>query len=299
MGEGPIIRARDLLATWDKLPAEMRNDTQISVLVIKAFLGMPWIDKHLADETQTPGLLTIRGTLIEQNLAQIRVVDLAESLFNLCRIRGFNDCIERMKRASNPEPSLAELHIGKMLYANEWPFCFVVPQGRRGENYDLRIRYNNQWVCGDVKCKIESAIPDSKTITNTLKNSRTQLPSDKPGAFFVKIPQQWMGHKGWEAATVKGAIDFFEQGSGRIVSVAFYAEPIHLLGDISGHIGTALQGHHFYEVVNPRRRFGQHVDWKFFHRWRPDTRSASWGSMPPKYIRLFEFPKGLIGHEQE
>ena len=275
----------------------MQNDTQIAVLIIKAFLGMPWLDRHVSEETKTAGILTIRGTILEQNLARVRIVDLAESLFNLCRIRGFSDCIERMKTAKNPEPSMAELHIGKMLYANDWSFRFIVPQGKRGDNYDLQIRCHNQTVCADVKCKINSLVPDSNTITNTLKDSRTQLPADKAGVFFVKIPQEWMKHAGWEKATVQGAKDFFLQGTGRIVSVAFYAEPIHLLGNI------AQQGHHFYEVVNPRRRFGRNIDWKFFQRWLPANvgapNSGSWNAMPPKYIRLFQFPKGLIGHEKE
>ena len=78
MGEGPIIRPIDLLATWHKLPAHWRNDTQIATLVIKAFLGMPWLEKHVAEDTKTPQA-TIRGTPSEQMLARIRIVDLAES----------------------------------------------------------------------------------------------------------------------------------------------------------------------------------------------------------------------------
>jgi hypothetical protein len=74
MGEGPIIRPKDLLATWHTLPQAMQNDTQIAVLIIKAFLGMPWLEKHVADDTKTPGLLTIRGPLLEQHVARIRVV---------------------------------------------------------------------------------------------------------------------------------------------------------------------------------------------------------------------------------
>jgi hypothetical protein len=218
-------------------------------------------------------------------------------MFNLCRIRGFGDCIANMKNAANPEPSLAELHIGKMLYANDWPFRFRVPQGKRGDSYDLEIRYMDQVVCGDVKCKIVSPIPDSKTITNTLSNSRDQLPSDKPGVFFVKIPQQWMEYDGWEMITVQGAIDFFERGTKRVSSIAFYAEPIHLMDNI------AYQGHHTYEILNPRRRFGKELDWRFFNRWRPPPPKppdkGTWTAMPPKYIRLFNFPKGLADYAEK
>lgn len=288
MAEGPIIQPADLLATWNQWPANMQNDSQLAIAIIKLYLGEQWLLRHVAPETQSPGPLTIRGAIAEQKLARVRIVDLAEMLFNLCRIRGFADCINRMKTADSPEPSLAELHIGKMLFANGWPFSFVVPRGKRGDNYDLRISYKNMTVCADVKCKIESQVPDSKSITNTLKHSRTQLPADKAGVFFVKIPQTWMIHKGWEKVSVQGAADFFSQGSGRVTSVAFYLEPIHLFGNI------AQQAHHFYEIANPRRRFGQDLDWHFFQRWRPST-NAGWNALPSNYVRLFDFPNGLLG----
>jgi hypothetical protein len=100
-----------------------------------------------------------------------------------------------------------------------------------------------------------------------------------------------------ERITIQGALDFFSQGTGRVVSVAFYAEPIRLIGN-PGQWGIAQQGHYFFEVTNPRHRFSKLVDWKFFQKWRPVSH-ASWSALPPKYIRLFEFPKGLVGHEKE
>jgi len=294
------IKVVDLLATWATLPTNLRNDTQIATLVIKHFMGLSWIDKHIDPNASNPGLLTLKGSPADIELAKIRIVDLAESLFNLRKVKGLSDCIVCMKTAENPEPSLAELHIGKMLYANDWQFRFVSPKGGRGDNYDLQIRYWNRTVCADVKCKIDSQIPDSNSITRTLTRSRTQLPADKPGLFFVKIPQQWMEHSGWERITVQGALDFFSQGSGRIVSVAFYVEPIRLVGMVpqKGSHYLAQQGHHFYEVANSRRRYCQDFDCKLFEVWRPSV-YTTWSAMPPKYIRLFEFPKGLRGHEKE
>jgi hypothetical protein len=97
--------------------------------------------------------------------------------------------------------------------------------------------------------------------------------------------------------TVQGAIDFFERGTKRVSSIAFYAEPIHLADNI------AYQGHHTYEILNPRRRFGKELDWRFFTRWRPPQPKppdkGSWTAMPPKYIRLFNFPKGLADYAEK
>ena len=300
MGKLQEIKVANLIATWAGLPGNLRNDTNISTLVIKHFLGFPWIEKHLDPDASNPGILTLKGNPSDLELAKIRIIDLAETLFNLRRVKGLNECLQRMQTVDNIEPTLAELHIGKMLYANDWTFRFVSPSGGRGDDYDLQIRYWNQAVCGDVKCKIESPIPDSNSITRTLTRSRDQLPADKPGVFFVKFPQSWMEHPDWQRTTVQGALDFFAQGTGRIISVAFYVEPIRLIGMVTeeGRHYVAQQGHYFYEIANPRRRFCQHVDCKFFEVWRP-TVHASWSAMPPKYIRLFEFPKGMVGHEKE
>jgi hypothetical protein len=91
-------------------------------------------------------------------------------------------------------------------------------------------------------------------------------PKDGPGVFFVKLPQEWMNHQGWQRATVQGARDFFAEGTGRISSVVFYLEPIELLDFVAedGRHYVAQQGHYFREEANPKRRYGKDLDWKLF-----------------------------------
>jgi hypothetical protein len=187
--------------------------------------------------------------------------------------------------AENPEPSMAELQIGNMLFMNDWRFRFVVPQSKLGADYDLEIDYFDQVVCADVKCKIEDAVPTAKAISSTLRKKRTQLPPDRPGVFFVKIPQEWMEYPRWQYIMREGADDFLSQGSGRIVSVVLYAEPVRVIGSIVSQI------HIKNEVTNPRHRFSKALDWKFFN--------IDGGPAPSKYIRLSRFPQGLIGHEED
>jgi hypothetical protein len=287
------IKAEDLFATWLGLPEFLRNDTQLASLVLKHFLGFDWLVKHVDPAASCRGPLTLAGSPMEIELAKIRTVDLAESIFNLQKIKGVYECINRLRTANELEPTIAELHIGKMIFANDWPFEFIVPVP--GRSYDYEIQYGEWLVCADAKCKVELPVPDSNSITKTLSRSRNQLPKDGPGIFFVKIPQGWMGHSGWERTTVQGALDFFSQGTGRVVSVVFYVEPIQLHIDVveTGRSYVATQGHFFREVANPRRRYGKDLDWKLFEKWRP-TDHASWSAMPAKYTRLFEFPKGLM-----
>jgi hypothetical protein len=200
------ITAEDLLLTWLRLPEVLRNDTQIATLVLKHFFGLDWINKHLDPDATRPGPLTLAGDPSDMEYAKIRVVDLAESIFNLQKIEGVHECIDRLQTANELEPTIAELHVGKMIFANDWPFKFVVPVS--GRSYDYEIQYNGLTVCADTKCKIESLVPNSGSITNTLHRSRGQLPKDGPGVFFVKLPQKWMDHEGWQRITVQGALVF-------------------------------------------------------------------------------------------
>jgi hypothetical protein len=272
MSELREIGAADLLATWLKLPEIWRNDTQIATLILKHFLSEEWVFKHLDPDATCPGPLTLAGSPTDIEHAKIRIVDLAESIFNLQKIEGIQEPIGRLRTAIELEPTIAELHIGKMISANDWPFKFVVPIP--GQSYDYEIQYGGFTVCADTKCKIASLVPDSDSIKNTLHRSRGQLPKDGPGVFFVKLPQEWMNHQGWQRATVQGARDFFAEGTGRISSVVFYLEPIELLDFVAedGRHYVAQQGHYFREEANPKRRYGKDLE-------HVPPKLNRWGSM--------------------
>jgi uncharacterized protein YerC len=287
------LKVLDLLATWLGLPEIWRNDAQIATLILKHFLGEAWVLKHVDPDATRPGPLTLAGTPVQIEYAKVRVVDLAESIFNLQKIENVYECLDRLTTANDLEPTIAELHIGKMLFANGWAFKFLTPM--QGKTYDFEIQYEGLTVAGDAKCKVDFTIPNSTTITKTLKRKRKQLPENSAGVFFVKLPQEWMDHEDWQRISVQGALDFFAQGTGRVSSVSFYLEPIRLLSFVAeeGRYYIAEQGHFFNEIANPRRRYGKDLDWKFFNKWRPDD-YASWSALPPKYVRLFEFPKGVL-----
>lgn len=281
------LEVENLIRTWRGFPDGFRNDSLLAVAVLKYALGEDWLERHISPHAKKEGVLTIRKAESEEaEIAKMRMVELAESLFNLRRIPGVSECIERMKTASNPEPFIAELHIAKMLYANGWPFSFVTPQCKEGRDYDFEIDYYSHIACGDAKCKIEDTPLSARTITKTLTRSRKQLPANAPGIFFVNFPQSWTNEVNWQSVTIQGATDFFAQSSGRVVSVVFYVETYHLVG---GQMAAQTQMRH--EVLNPQRRFGKNLDWKLFSGWQPASNVID--GMPPKWIRLFDFPNRL------
>jgi len=255
--------------------------------IISHFLGEPWLAKHVGPDAPATSIFKyLPWHPPKVHVQTYRVIDLAESLLNLQNTKGIDGCVNRMKTAKNPEDCLAELHIAKMLFINGWEFWFVVRKLVRGEDYDFELKYGNHIICGEAKCKIESTPMSAKTIESVLQSNRNQLPADKPGIFFVKVPQQWMIEPHFAQTMNQGAQDFLSHGTGRVISIAFYAEPIEMASQ------GILQGHYFREVVNPRRRFLQGADCKLFDRWRPPA--GKMNKLPEKWLRVTDFPKGIL-----
>ncbi len=283
---------RQIVELWKQIPADRRSDFTISFEIIRGFMGGDYLVKHFNPDQPKNNFFKISfGTTEEEATRNYRVIDFAEVLINLKDVEGFGECVARMREAESPEPGMAELHIAKMLYINRWPFKFIKPQGKLGNDYDMEIIAHNQTMCADTKCKIEATDISSNTITSTLKTGRTQLPPDGPGVFFVKIPQKWMQNPNWKAITTQGARDFFAMGTQRVVSVVFYLEPLSFR---DGYLG---QGHLFKEIINPRHKLGAAFDWRLFERWKPPAVSPN--SMPPFWARLSNFPTGLPGYRKD
>jgi hypothetical protein len=277
-----------LYKAFHRLPDEARNSPLdkaflLAIHVINHFLGPEWLEAHVGPSS--PENKFFRWNPQDDaglEIRTFRLVDLGESIFNLQATDGFDNWLEQIRRAESAEASYAELHIARMLHINGWKFRFVARKGKRGNDYDFEIEYNGLTVCADAKCKVESTRMSKTTIQNTLHKSRDQLPSDGPGIFFVKIPQTWMTETGFERVSIEGALAFFSKGTGRIVSVVFYVEPLTWAD------GEMIQGHFFKEVVNPNRRYGKELDWELFSRWRRPV--VGWNALPSSWIRFPDFP---------
>lgn len=287
------LTIENLLVTYLQLPQEIRNDAggssfTIALGIVKYFLGNDWIEKHINPEIPEKGFVRLAKADDPTGYIQsFRIVDLGELLFNLQHIEGFDACVERMK-SGPPEPSIAELDIGRMLYINNHSFRFIIPTGRKKFDYDFEISFGQWTICADAKCKISNTAISVNTIINTLHEGREQLPANTPGALFVKIPQEWMTTPHYEQMMVESAETFFSRGTGRIVSVKFYIAPFHVQN------GFLAQGHRFKEVTNRRNRFDTSKTWNLF-TYRPPVGALN--TMPPKWLRLVDFPNGIKTHE--
>ena len=213
-----------------------------------------------------------------------RIMDLAELLYNLQHVPGFHECIARM-RDGDIEGTLAELDFGRMLYLHRILFRYVVPSGLKGSDYDVDVIHpTGLALCGDAKCKVEATEFSWKTIDVTLEKARKQLPGNRPGIVFVKLPPKWMELRNFADVCVAVAHDFLRT-TRRVVSVKYYTSPITFID------GMLKVQHAFKEVSNPLTDFGQFQDWDIFRR---NILRPEWNGMPPWWQRIIFYPDGKV-----
>jgi hypothetical protein len=258
------ITFADLMETARSFPQEVRDDPNrltftMAVSVIRHFFGQPWCEEHIiqdAAHSRPAGFLRLDFTPgFECERKTSRVLDFAETLFNLQHIQGFDDRVNQM-RAGQIEASFAEFDFGRFLHLHDIAFEFVKPSGVKGRDYDCRVEYaDGREACADAKCRLEGTEMRAETIRNSLIRARSHnLPSDKPGIIFVKVPQAWL-----------------EQDEMR--------KGIHAVAD-----GFLRNNHRFNEFVNGSHRFEMNRNWAIF---RDDKVPEERGGAHPKWTRLF------------
>jgi hypothetical protein len=256
----------------------------LAMSVIRHFLGEQWCKDHIvqdAEHSRPPGFLRLDfAPGFEGERKTARVLDFAEMLFNLQHLEGFDDRIDQM-RAGQIEATFAEFDFARFLYIHDIAFRFVEPSGSKGEDYDVDIKYaDGRETCGDAKCRLEDTEVRAETVKNSLdKARRNNLPSDRPGIIFVKVPQTWLEEASVRSG-IRAVVEGFLRNTGRIVSVVVYATVAMELADQS----MTLLRHRFQEFPNPSHRFDQTKSWTLFKDYRVPE---EWGGMHPKWVRVF------------
>jgi hypothetical protein len=281
----------DDLHKWvSNMPDDMRNaDGERAIFlansVIVHFLGPEWFAAHIRHDNPKPGFLRIDFSSDRRREATVfRVVELAESLFNLQNIDGFDACIRQMKGGGDKiQSTCAELDFGRFLYMHDVEFRFVVPQMKKGSDYDVELFYPDGLVVpADAKCKLETTEINPQSIVNSLDKARKQLPADRPGIIFMKVPQSWISDAEMAVAMVEAGHKFL-RNTNRIVSIKFYVSHLETRDNMVMH------RHALREITNEGSRFHEGRNWDLYTDYRAPP---GWNGMPPKWQRLFFFPHG-------
>jgi len=293
---GPRLTLDELRATVDEI-RRVRSDQYadytgralaLSGAVTRHFLGREWTQKHADPTSRHAGFFKIdTSPTIQGQLSAFRIYDLGEVLFNLQHIDGFDDRLSDMQIPRKIEPTVAELDVARLLFLHKYMFRFIPPkQLAKGENYDFDIALpDGTEICADAKCKIETTDFSPNTVINSLKDGVKQLPDDRPGMIFVKVPQRWIATLPMAIAmaqTAEGWLGRHDQNT-RIVSVKFYVS--HLTFESGG----VVHRHAYKEVSNRNNKFSSDRDWDMFE---DHPVPASWNGLPPWWTRFYKFPEG-------
>jgi hypothetical protein len=231
----------------------------VAMKILTGFLGLEWMEKYVMGKTAPTDFLKNDASTVERvGMHKIRVIHLAEMLYNLRIVQGFRKIVEMIK-GGDIEAAFAELEVSRLVLLSGRPFRFVEPTGTRGENYDLEILFGKEKACADTKCKLETTEADDATIYGALHDARDQLPKNEPGIFFVKLPQTWNpGGMNLHTDAMERAANKFWRNTGRIVSVKFY---FSLALEIPEGTAPVLI---IKEFINPNRRFDRDINWNMF-----------------------------------
>lgn len=234
--------------------------------VLDHFLGEPWLHDHVLYGCRRPGYLAMNPTTgadgygIDKVHTQ-RVLQLAEALFNLQGVPGLGQCIDRLFNGQI-ESTMAELDFGMFMRIQGTDFQYVTPSGVKRQDYDVELLYpDGLTACGDIKCKVDGSAFKKQGLLSTLKKARTQLPSDRPGIAFVKVPQDWVDRETGSLGLgedVGDLLDEFFKSTARVVLVAIYSK---LTTDLPN--GTTIS-YVCRQFENRSSRFSREESWGLF-----------------------------------
>jgi hypothetical protein len=241
-----------------RLPAPMNPleaTYRLSAGILLEFLGPEWIDYYLTHR----GLSLEEGYLgRDLDTHSLRTYALAELLLNLRHISGFQECL-LLVAGGDLEAAFAELEVAKLLSWANVRFNFNQRTGKGKSDYDLNVFFRNgERGCGETKCKIEDNTVTAQSVLNTLQKARKQLPNDRPGVIFLRMPEQWARNIDAKE-NITPAIESFMRVTQTVVAVEIFASGFNDVGAwFNRSAAPFIQG---TEVINVCHKFDRTRDW--------------------------------------
>jgi hypothetical protein len=229
----------------------------LSLEVLIYFLGFPWVDANVLwlnpplDGRSAAGrkyFSTHAKDDPKRIRYQIRVTQLAQNLFNLQHIDGFKQRLLLM-RTSNIESAAGEMEGAALLATPNLKFRFITPTGVKGQDYEGEFStHAGRVIACEIKVKAEKTKLTLKSVWGTLEEARQQLPKDRPGAIFLKVPDTWVDESSTEPLI--GAFEKIFRQSNRVINITLLWEEWYTILD-----DRRVLAARFRTFPNPRSKF--------------------------------------------
>ena len=202
--------------------------------------------------------------------AQSWLVALGEMIFNLQDVPGFDGRLERMVQ-HDIEAAVSELQAARLLGSSNLRVRFVHESGIKQKDYDLELDLpsGEQAAC-EIKSKLESTPLSESSILNSLLDASKQVPKEKPGVVFLRLPESWIEDLMLKEAAETAAASFL-RNSGRVVSLVYFWEEWRELDT-----GSLLRMVKWRNFDNPESRYYDPINVDLIRSWDDTKGRGCW-----------------------
>ena len=174
------VESMERHAQNERIPLNLTDRIyMLSHAILGEYMGEDWINSNVWEDRSGSRHLTLTDESEDRQKAIIRVITLAETLYNLQDVEGFLSRIPQLRRSVNVESAIAEIQGAAILHSTGCTIRF------RETGYDLDILLSGGNAAAEIKCKLASTEPSRQTVKTTLDRARQQLPRDWPGFVFL------------------------------------------------------------------------------------------------------------------
>ena len=164
-------------------------------VILKLYLGDDWYERNISNEKNAFLLKAASPSKAGvEEIANNRVIELAEMVYNLHGSQGFDDYVNDVAdRRSDPDAVYGELIVGKLLRVFGHEFRFLTPRGHsRLPDFSVAMNNGVEFFV-EVATKLETTSFRAETVQSTLQQKAYQLQHfDSPKLLAISLPQNWL-----------------------------------------------------------------------------------------------------------
>lgn len=213
----------------------------VSLMIISLLLGEKWRAENF---NPTQNISDKRMEYLNTNVSkrsnlqvhQFRTVLLADCLFKLQNVDGFQYKLKELRELSPKKPEvfiediISELLIPKMLIEDEAVIKYIKPSRKKGNDYDIEITFKNGIQLGaEIKCKREDTAINPNSLKRKLKKAIDQFPKNMKCIIFVKIPKELIYDKTFRPSVESFLETFYKEHPNLSCVILVWEESLSLI----------------------------------------------------------------------